>query len=181
MAVTIVVLNGASSSGKSSIARCLQAVLPDPWLAVGVDTLIRAMPVALTRSKAGIEVTPDGVVLVGEQYLALEDAWISGIAAMARSGARIIVDEVFLAGAKSQRRWQQALDGLTVLWVGIRCDVEVAAGREVARGNRVSGQARSQAAIVHQGVRYDLEVDTSSTESVDCAAIIAARVLGATR
>ncbi len=29
----VIVLNGGSSSGKSGIARCLQAVLPDPWLA----------------------------------------------------------------------------------------------------------------------------------------------------
>lgn len=37
----VIVLNGGSSSGKSGIARCLQAVLPDPWLAVGVDMLIQ--------------------------------------------------------------------------------------------------------------------------------------------
>jgi chloramphenicol 3-O-phosphotransferase len=34
----VTVLNAGSSSGKSGIARCLQAVLPDPWLALGVDT-----------------------------------------------------------------------------------------------------------------------------------------------
>src|SRR4029079_8988236 len=31
----VIVLNGGSSSGKSGIARCLQAILPDPWLAFG--------------------------------------------------------------------------------------------------------------------------------------------------
>jgi chloramphenicol 3-O phosphotransferase len=40
----VIVLNGGSSSGKSGIARCLQAVLPDPWLVFGVDSLIDAMP-----------------------------------------------------------------------------------------------------------------------------------------
>ena len=34
----VIVLNGGSSSGKSGIARCLQAVLPEAWLAIGVDT-----------------------------------------------------------------------------------------------------------------------------------------------
>jgi chloramphenicol 3-O-phosphotransferase len=38
MATQLIVLNGGSSPGKSGIARCLQAVLPDPWLAFGVDT-----------------------------------------------------------------------------------------------------------------------------------------------
>src|SRR6266487_5795081 len=38
----VIVLNGGSSSGESGIARCPQAGLPDPWLAVGVDMLIRS-------------------------------------------------------------------------------------------------------------------------------------------
>jgi chloramphenicol 3-O phosphotransferase len=37
--------------------------------------------------------------------------------------------------------------------------------------------AASQAEIVHQGVVYDLEVDTSHTESLDCARTITARVV----
>ena len=40
----VIVLNAGSSSGKSGIARCLQAILPDLWLTVGVGALIRAMP-----------------------------------------------------------------------------------------------------------------------------------------
>jgi chloramphenicol 3-O phosphotransferase len=56
----VIVLNGGSSSGKSGIARCLQAVLPDPWLAVGIDMLIQAMPAAMQASDAGIGVAADG-------------------------------------------------------------------------------------------------------------------------
>jgi chloramphenicol 3-O phosphotransferase len=37
--------------------------------------------------------------------------------------------------------------------------------------------AASQAQRVHQGVAYDLEVDTSHTEALECARIIAASVL----
>lgn len=37
----VVVLNGGSSSGKSSIARCLQDQLASTWMALGVDDLIR--------------------------------------------------------------------------------------------------------------------------------------------
>jgi chloramphenicol 3-O phosphotransferase len=36
--------------------------------------------------------------------------------------------------------------------------------------------AASQADVVHKGVVYDIEVDTSHTQSVDCARLIAARV-----
>ncbi|GAA1019160.1 hypothetical protein GCM10009565_02660 [Amycolatopsis albidoflavus] len=65
---------------------------------------------------------------------------------------------------------------LRVLWVGVRCDSAVAAGREVARGDRVIGMAASQAEMVHRGMVYDLEVDTTRTESLECARTIAARV-----
>lgn len=88
----------------------------------------------------------------------------------------IVVDEVFLGGAASQRRWQQALGGLDVLWVGVRCDSAVAAGREIARGDRVRGMAVSQADLVHEGVSYDVAVDTTRTEALVCARAIAAHV-----
>lgn len=176
MATQVIVLNGGSSSGKSGIARCLQAVLPDPWLAFGVDTLIQAMPESWRTSAAGIEFASGGAVIVGPEFRTLETAWIEGVAAMARAGARIIVDEAFLGGAPSQQRWKKALDSLQVLWVGVRCEGAVAAGREIARGDRVIGMAASQAEVVHQGVAYDLQVDTTHTEALECARAIAARV-----
>ena len=172
----MIVLNGGSSSGKSGIARCLQAILPDPWLAVGDDMLIEAMPASMQASEAGIEFAADGGVSVGPAFRALEAAWMEAVATMARAGARVIVDEIFLGGAVSQQRWQKVLAGLDVLWVAVRCDGAVAAGRELARGDRVKGMAVSQAEIVHQGVVYDLKVDTTHTEALECARVIAAQV-----
>jgi chloramphenicol 3-O phosphotransferase len=176
VATQVIVLNGGSSSGKSGIARCLQAVLPDPWLVFGVDTLIQAMPASSPMSATGIEFATDGEVVIGPEFRALEAAWIEGVVAMARAGARIVVDEAFLGGAASQERWQRALGTLQVLWVGVRCDSAVAAGREIARGDRVIGMAESQADLVHRRIAYDLQVDTTHTEALDCARVIAARV-----
>ena len=175
-ATQVIVLNGGSSSGKSGIARCLQTVLPDPWLALGTDTLVQAMPGSSRTPTAGIEFASDGAVIVGPKFRLLEAAWISGIAAMAGAGARIIVDEVFLGGAESQQRWKTALGPLPVLWVGVRCASAVAAGREIARGDRIIGMAAAQADMVHQGVVYDLQVDTTHAEAWECARAIAARV-----
>jgi chloramphenicol 3-O phosphotransferase len=176
MVTQVIVLNGGSSSGKSGISRCLQAVLPEPWLALSVDTLVEAMPAAMRASDAGIEVAADGGVVVGAEFRLLDAAWAAGIAAMARAGARVVVDDVFLGGTASQQRWQRALAGLDVLWVGVRCDSAVAAGREIARGDRIGGMAASQAEAVHEGVAYDVVVDTTHTESMTCAHAIAAQV-----
>jgi chloramphenicol 3-O phosphotransferase len=176
VATQLIILNGGSSSGKTGIVRCLQAVLPDPWLALGCDSLIEAMPARMRASDEGIVLAADGGVSPGAGFRALEAAWMQGVAAMARAGARVIIDEVFLGGAASQRRWQQALGELAVLWVGVRCQAAVAAGREIARGDRIQGMAASQADMVHQGVAYDLEVDTTHAESLECARAIAAHV-----
>ena len=63
-----------------------------------------------------------------------------------------------------------------MLWVGVRCDSTVAAGRELARGDRIQGMAASQATAVHEGVSYDLEVDTTQTKSLAGARAIAGHV-----
>ncbi|TXL92520.1 chloramphenicol phosphotransferase CPT [Streptomyces sp. IB2014 016-6] len=177
----MIILNGGSSSGKSGIVRCLQAVLPDPWLAFGVDSLVDAMPAKMHGSAEGIEFAADGRVEVGAQFAALEAAWAEGVVAMARAGARVVIDDVFLGGPASQRRWEKAVGGMEVLWVGVRCDAAVAAGREIARGDRARGMAESQAELVHEGVRYDLEVDTTHTESLSCARTIASHVVPVAR
>ncbi|QDY81261.1 chloramphenicol phosphotransferase CPT [Streptomyces qinzhouensis] len=178
----MIVLNGGSSSGKSGIAHCLQSLLPDPWLSLGVDTFVDALPPALGEhgdpDAGGLAVGPGGEVRVGAEFRRLESAWIAGIAAMVRAGARVVVDEVFLGGAASQERWRAALGGLDVLWVGVRCDPAVAAGRETARGDRAAGMAAGQAGPVHRGVHYDLEVDTTRTEAVDCARLIIRHLAG---
>ncbi|MGH3297620.1 MAG: chloramphenicol phosphotransferase CPT [Trebonia sp.] len=176
MTTQMIILNGGSSSGKSGIARCLQAILADPWLTFGCDSFVDALPARMTASDGGIVFAGDGGVSVGADFLALQAAWMNGIAATARAGARIIIDDVFLGGAASQQRWREALPGLAVLWVGVRCDVAVAAGREVARGDRTQGMAAAQANLVHAGVSYDLEVDTTDTESLACARTIAGHV-----
>jgi chloramphenicol 3-O phosphotransferase len=172
----VIVLNGGSSSGKTGIARCLQAILPRPWIRLGVDDLVAALPPSLLDPGSGIGFGRQGEVTVGGAFREIEAAWMGGVAAMVRAGAHVIVDEVFLSGAASQERTRTALADLEVLWVGVHCDPQTAAGREVARGDRVAGMAASQATIVHKDVTYDVEVDTGRAESLDCARLIAAHV-----
>ncbi|MER6599726.1 chloramphenicol phosphotransferase CPT [Streptomyces parvus] len=176
MTTQVIVLNGGSSSGKSGIVRCLQAELPTPWLAAAIDTFVDSLPASLRSAGEGIEFAADGGVTVGEEFRRLEAAWREGVAAMARAGAPVIIDDVFLGGPASQEPWRKALTGLDVLWVGVRCESEVAEAREIARGDRPKGMAAAQAEKVHEGVSYDVEVDTTHMESLACARTIAAHV-----
>jgi chloramphenicol 3-O phosphotransferase len=173
--VDVIVLNGGSSSGKSTLATNLQERLDGVWLTLGIDDLIRALSHGPRDTGAGgtLEITSDGSVLVGEGFRAAELAWYEGLAAIARAGLGVIVDDVFLGGGASHRL-QAAFEGLAVLWVGVRCEVAVAEAREVRRADRTIGLARDQCERVHQGVRYDMVVETSHATADDCGAAIVA-------
>jgi len=184
----VIVLNGGSSSGKTAIARCLQRLLGPTWMTLGVDHLVRALPGGdevdeLIRAqqdgdgpvgaRGSIEFESDGSVTVGDDFRRAEASWYAGLAAIGRCGTGLIVDEVFLSGRSSQERLASALAGLPVVWVGVRCDPAVSAARERGRSDRVAGMARLQAARVHEGVVYDLDVDTTAAGAADCARVVA--------
>ena len=82
----------------------------------------------------------------------------------------------FLGGRSSQERLASALAGLPVVWIGVRCAPEVAEARERSRSDRVGGMARLQATRVHQGVAYDLIVDTTAASAADCARTVASHL-----
>jgi chloramphenicol 3-O phosphotransferase len=172
----VIVLNGGSSSGKSSIARALQDVLPGRWLTFGTDVLAEALPGRGADPRSGLVLEPDGIVTVKPEFQALEEIWYQGLAVMASRGAFLILDEVFLAGGRGQQRLRALLGDLDVLWAGVHCDPLVAANREAGRPERIRGMAMRQAVAVHTGVVYDVEVDTTDCSAVTCARRIAKAV-----
>jgi chloramphenicol 3-O phosphotransferase len=169
----VILLNGGSSSGKSSIARALQDILPELWLTFGVDVLAEALPGRGDDPRSGLVLEPDGTVTVTPGFRALEDIWYHGLAFMVSRGAFLILDEVLLTGGAGQQRLQTVLTGLDVLWAGVHCDPLVAAEREAGRPERIRGMAMTQAAVVHAGVTYDVEVDTTNCPALTCARQIA--------
>jgi chloramphenicol 3-O phosphotransferase len=172
----VIVLNGGSSSGKSSIARALQDVLPGLWLTFGTDVLAESLPGRGDDPRTGLVLEADGTVTVKPEFRAVEEIWYRGLAVMAVHGAFLILDEVFLAGGAGQQRLRTLLGDLDVLWAGVHCDPLVAADREAARPDRVRGMAASQAVAVHLGAVYDVEVDTTNCSAIECARQIAEAV-----
>lgn len=170
-ATQVLVLNGGSSSGKTSVARELQNILDGVWLRFGVDTLLEAVPTSLLDD-GGLEVKADGEVVVGARFAAVEDRWMAGIARMVELGAFVVIEDNFVSGRGAQQRWRSALDRVSVGWVGIRCDPTRAAQRERARGDRPVGMAAKQALTVHEGISYDLEVDAGALAPEEVARLI---------
>lgn len=155
----VIIVNGGSSAGKTTLARRLQSVLPGPWLLLGIDLFIWTLPPALINRSEGLSVV-DGVIIRGAVFMDLYTAFQRAVAAMAAGGTDVLLDDVTLDGVVDQQRWDRALGDAEVIWVGVRCDPETVAGREAARQTRLPGVARHQALAVHSGVRYDVEVDS---------------------
>ena len=168
----VIILNGGSSAGKTTLARGLQSALPDTWLLLGIDLLIWTLPPEMINDANGLSVH-DGVIVRGDLFMALYAAFQTAVAALVRSGVNVLLDDLTLDGVADQHRWNDVLRGLDVLWAGVRCSPAIAAEREVRRQSRLPGIARHQAESVHVGVRYDVEVDTGVLDVRQAMTVIA--------
>jgi chloramphenicol 3-O phosphotransferase len=188
----VVILNGTPRSGKSSIATAVQDSFPGPWMNLGVDVFARwATP---ARYRPGIGLRPGGERPEVEEIIpALYAALFDSVAAHARQGLNVVVDVGLHEGYSQPLRVQadaaRRLRGLPVLFVGVRCPVDVIMARREAsekdgEGTYLTRGRRGEvpAAVlrwqdeVHRGKLYDLEVDTSRLTPGECAGAIRKRL-----
>ena len=175
----VIILNGTSSAGKSSLARALQAVAAQPFLHVQMDTFLEMMPPRCADNPEGLQILPlEGVdppevmIRTGPYAARVLRGMRHAIAAMANEGINLIVDDVMLD--KEQGEYQALLAGHDVAYVKVHATLEASERREVARGDREIGQVRWQYGRVHAHVSYDLEVDTTDRSPDACARYLAA-------
>jgi chloramphenicol 3-O phosphotransferase len=177
----IVILNGVPCSGKSSVATAIQETFDGVWLNLGVDGFMRMTP---ARYLPGMGLRPGGErpdleKLVSTLYAAL----YASIAAHSRTGLNVVVDVAHHDAYASPRSilpsCAQQLEGLPVLFVGVRCPLEVIMKRRRARGwdstiahGDVPKPVRLWQQEVHKPGIYDLEVDTSRLSPEACAVAI---------
>jgi chloramphenicol 3-O phosphotransferase len=171
---SIIILNGASSSGKTSIVRQLQATIGEPFLDAGLDWFLWMLPSRFLERPLWDDVL--GLATeAGETGHRLVLGMHRAIAELARAGNNVITDHVLVEPA-----WvadcAAVLADLPAWLVGIRCPLEVLEAREQARGDRTLGQARAQYELVHQHVLYDIEVNTAEMTPGECAEYIWAAV-----
>src|SRR4029077_3622673 len=119
----IVILNGAPRSGKSSIVTVIQETFDGPWMNLGVDIFAREVTPKRYRPGMGLRPGEEGhalAPLVPVFYAALYDS----IAAHSRAGLDVVVD-VGHHDAKFLADSARRLARLPVLFVGVRCPIEV--------------------------------------------------------
>lgn len=174
MAAKIVLLNGVGSAGKSSIAKALQEMTAEPYLHVEMDAFLEMLPEALQENLPGFayrtsweDGKPSVAIEAGPVGRRAMQGMRHAIAAMARQGNNLIVDDVMLDGEMAQ--YLELLPDFAVFSVGVFAPLDVLEAREGARADRLPGLARWQFERVHKGVVYDLEVDTSLFSARECA------------
>tara|TARA_R100000027_G_scaffold23393_1_gene16952 strand:+ start:11779 stop:12378 length:600 start_codon:yes stop_codon:yes gene_type:complete len=159
-----IVLNGTSSSGKSSIARSIQKLSAQPVLHASLDTFTDMF---------------DWTSISEEEKCACHSVGVSNfhksLPVLASSKYSLVIDHVF-----ERMDWFRdcfaALTGIQTLFVGVHCPLHVLEARERKRGDRRIGLAKIQFDRVHEKKVYDLELDTSLMSSDRCAGTILERI-----
>jgi chloramphenicol 3-O phosphotransferase len=158
---------------------------------LGVDVFCRA--VTPPRYQPGIGLRPGGErpdleELVQLSYAALYDS----VAAHSRHGLNVVVDvghhDAYSQPLHVLRDAARRLVGLPVLFVGVRCPIEVVMERRGDAGCYSADEYSADGAIpppvlrwqaeVHRPGIYDLEVDTSVATPERCAELIGQRLAG---
>src|SRR4030095_2388519 len=132
----IVILNGTPRSGKSSIASVIQQTFEGVWMNLGVDGFMRMTP---ERYQPGIGLRPGGErpdleSLIVTLYRAMYEA----IAAHSRLGLNVVADvghhDAYSVPRGILPDCARRLSALPVLFVGLRCPIEIIMERRRATG-----------------------------------------------
>ncbi len=177
MPAPIIVLNGASSSGKTTIARALQDLWPRPLFLTGIDTILLGWPESyatfpgddgsLAEPSTGVRIVrgfgpaPSWIPEFGVDFHSVMRLAHESWASMSK-GVNLVIDHVLIDTTLRN----QARDTLVgAFWVGVMCDVDELIRRETDRGDRRVGFASGTSAVVHREMNYDLVIDTTATST----------------
>lgn len=162
----IIILHGASSSGKSTLAKALQERIELPFWHVSIDHLRDSGTLPSARIKSGEFVWRD----MREAFF---DGFHRSLAAYAEAGNNLIVEHIF-----DTPGWLERVGALLgpfdVFFVGLHVPLDELIRREAARGDRPIGDAERDYHSVHQGLTYDFEVSSDRPAEENANALLAA-------
>jgi chloramphenicol 3-O phosphotransferase len=165
-AAQVIVLNGTSSSGKTTLAKAMQASWASPLLHVQLDAFRDMEPPGYWHEWEKLDES-----LVDSMVCALCSAMYAAVREYAKHGQGVVLDTV-LNNRHARRLLVEHLADLPVYLVGVHCDPSELTRREAARGNREIGLAARQVEWIHKPMHYDFQVETTAREPEEAAAEI---------
>ncbi|MGF1754606.1 chloramphenicol phosphotransferase CPT family protein [Vibrio makurazakiensis] len=152
----VILLNGTGSSGKTSLAKELQELLPTQYLNFSIDSVLYALPPSdLNKMMKGQPIDRDGY-----NYEQLVQGYHHSIKGILESGCRVIMDNAWVNKDEIEAL-NRILSNFDVVRVKVQCCLDVCEAREKARGDRAIGLARWEYPLVHQHMNYDITIDTT--------------------
>jgi chloramphenicol 3-O phosphotransferase len=177
----LIVLNGASSSGKTTIARALQPFLGERCIVTGFDEILeRVRPFGPEDGNFFNKITRPLRVMqfqFTDGRLKLFKQLHREVVAHYYAGRDVIADTAWMDK-------RVLLDGATCFaplggfFIGVKPPLEISEQWEAARGDRRVGQARAHYDLIHEHGIYDLIVDPSSMTPQEAAQTIMNRLQG---
>lgn len=180
----VILLNGCSSAGKTTLAMALQSMSNEPFQHVALDHFRDGLPAALRGLNSpkgdpgsrGLNVVPEirngkSVTSIkfgdyGEKVLKVMRRTVSQLAS---AGCSVVVDDI-LFERKYLLDYAKVLETSSSWLVAVKCDLDTVREREAKRAGRFPGTADSHFESIHDhGVVYDMEVDTSRQSASDLA------------
>ena len=172
----VIVLQGPSSAGKSTLAKALQSSLDDYWWALEADDITRMQPIWRPEGafwNPTIEERPHPSWDHDTRLARWLDGYFGCLATIAKSGSNVIAVGGWLQTSWLVQ-WADSLIGIDALCIGVYCPLEELERREIHRGDRGIGYARSHYDIVHTHAPYDVAVDSRAMTPEEMAARIRA-------
>ena len=131
----IILLNGTSSAGKSTLCRAIQAQIDEPFLQFSLDFFMFGDRVLPSRRDAA------GAFSWAELRPKLFDGYFHCLPALARAGNNLVID--YIIETRDQLdTLVQCIGHLDVFFVGVHCPLPELERREQLRGDRGAGDAR---------------------------------------
>lgn len=163
----IILLNGASSAGKSTLSGALQAELTVPFLQFSLDFfMFNSKVLPKRRDQTG----PFSWPVIRPK---LFEGYFNCLAGLANAGNNVLTDYIIESQEQLQQLIQK-LGHLDVFLVGVHCPLPELERREQLRGDRGTGDAKRDLETVHTFTKYDFEVDGTNPPDENAKAIAVA-------
>ncbi|PYE53752.1 phosphotransferase-like protein [Deinococcus yavapaiensis] len=188
----LIVVNGTSSAGKSSLCAALQHLLDEPYWLLGYDRAWmmgpwRYGPVqANERDGVWYDLDPENpTVAVGIGVGPVGQRSVSGlhhmVASLLEQGHNVIVDALFMEAAwfeHAMRLWRPYRPLLVALKPPLEVSERWEAERDATKAGRPTGLARLAYDAVHAHGSFDVELDPSLGTPEDAARQVIERSRG---
>lgn len=143
----VIILNGTSSAGKTSIARKLCEEFGKNCCHIQIDTIARDVKEGSVRQ-----------------------AFVDAIRGNAEAGRLVIADTVY--GRVYMNDLEESLWPHRSMIIAVKASLEEVKRREIERGDRKIGLAESQYHGIYKGIEYSFGVDTTHMTPQQAARLI---------